>query len=133
MVSKTSVGWLLDVSKDKGDIILLIKIEDGTGISFKQRLHEPIFYILPKSKSAGEDLFQQLSRQQDQLIKRIFWDEKYIDLHDKIKTRLIGISLDNTQSTTTRQDYMKLIQKLKDDSRVNALFNTDLPQFFFPQ
>lgn len=126
MVSKTSVGWLLDVSKDKGDIILLIKIEDGTGISFKQRLHEPIFYILPKSKSAGEDLFQQLSRQQDQLIKRIFWDEKYIDLHDKIKTRLIGIRLDNTQSTTTRQDYMKLIQKLKDDSRVNALFNTDL-------
>ncbi|HZD35605.1 MAG TPA: hypothetical protein VE130_10405, partial [Nitrososphaeraceae archaeon] len=63
MVSKTAVGWLLDVSKDKDDIIILIKLEHGTVISFKQRLHEPIFYILPRSYSAGKDLFQQLSRQ----------------------------------------------------------------------
>jgi hypothetical protein len=136
MVSKTAVDWLLDVSKDKDDIVILIKLEDGRVISFKQRLHEPIFYILPKSYSAGQDLFQQLSRQ-DQLIKRIFWDEKYIDLLDKNKTHLIGISLDSTQSTAiNRQDYRKLLQKLKQDSRVNVLFNTDLSdvmQFIYTQ
>ncbi|HZD35034.1 MAG TPA: DNA polymerase domain-containing protein, partial [Nitrososphaeraceae archaeon] len=117
------------------DIIILIKLEHGTVISFKQRLHEPIFYILPRSYSAGKDLFQQLSRQ-DQLIKRIFWDEKYVNLLDKNKTHLMGISLDSTQSTITRQDYRKFLQKLKHDSRVNALFNTDLSdvmQFIYTQ
>jgi hypothetical protein len=32
MASKTAVGWLLDVSKDKDDIIILIKLEDDTVI-----------------------------------------------------------------------------------------------------
>ena len=102
LVSQTAVGWILDVSKDSvsNDIIILIKLVDGKVISFKQRLNERIFYILPKSRMAGEDLFQQLSRN-DQLIKRIFWDEKFIDLQDKTKTNLIGISLDNN----ARQDF----------------------------
>ena len=82
------------------------------------------FYILPKSSSVGEDLLQQLSRQ-DQIIKRIFWNEKYIDLHDKNKTQLIGISLTNSQEAG-REGFRMLIQKLNHDSRVKALYNIDL-------
>ena len=85
------------------DINLLMKLQDGKVISFKQRLQEYLFYVLPKSYQAGQDLYQQLSRN-DQLIKRIFWDEKYIDLQDKTKTSLIGISLDNYD----RQDYQDI-------------------------
>ena len=123
LVSQTAVGWILDVSKDSvsNDIVILIKLVDGKVISFKQRLNERIFYILPKSRMAGEDLFQQLSRN-DQLISRIFWDEKYIDLQDKTRTNLIGISLDNN----TQQDFKILIQKLGHDSRVKSLYNIDL-------
>jgi DNA polymerase family B len=123
LVNQTAVGWILDVSKDsvRNDIVILIKLVDGKVISFKQRLNERIFYVLPKSRMAGEDLFQQLSRN-DQLIKRVFWDEKYIDLQDKIKTSLIGISIDNND----RQDFKILIQKLGHDSRMKSLYNIDL-------
>ena len=129
---QTSVGWILDISKDSdsNDIVISIKLHDSKIIRFKQRLHEHIFYILPKSYSGGEDLFQQLSRQ-DQFIKRIFWDEKYIDLQDKTKANLIGISL-----AVNRQDFEKLIQKLAHDSRVKTLYNIDLTevmQFIYTQ
>jgi hypothetical protein len=109
LVIQTADGWILDVTQDYGanDISLLIKLQDDRVISFKQKLKEYIFYILPKSYQAGQDLYQQLSRN-DQLIKRVFWDEKYIDLQDKIKTNLIGISLANNQSVN-RQDFEKLI------------------------
>jgi DNA polymerase elongation subunit (family B) len=127
LINQTAVGWILDVINDydNNDIILLIKLVDGKVISFKQTLREFIFYILPTSYPAGEDLFQQLSRH-DQLIKRIFWDEKYIDLLDKNKTRLIGLSLSTTSEV--RQEYKALIQKLNHDPRVNALYNIDLSQ-----
>ena len=104
MAIQTTVGWILDVSKDNdsNDIIIThIKLHDGKIIRFKQRLHEHIFYILPKSYSAGQDLFQQLSRY-DQLIKRIFWDEKFLDLQDKTKTNLIGISLSISIDKTSK-------------------------------
>jgi hypothetical protein len=116
----------LDVSKDyvSNDIVILVKLSDGKVTHFKQKLDERTFYILPKSYSAGENLFQQLSRN-DQLIKRITWDEKYIDLHDKNKTRLISIGLANTQKIE-RQDFRILIQKLNQDSRVKSLYNIDL-------
>jgi DNA polymerase elongation subunit (family B) len=127
MVIQTTVGWILDISQghDTDDIVILIKLqEDGKVISFKQKLYEYIFYVLPKSRSAGEDLIRQLSRY-DQLIKRIFWDERYIDLLDKNKTELIGISLSNIHSVDKR-DYKKLIQILEHDSRVTALYNAEL-------
>jgi hypothetical protein len=125
MTIQASVGWILDVSKDSdnsNDIVISIKLHDNKIIRFKQRLHEHIFYILPKSYPAGQDLFQQLSRQ-DQVVKRIFWDEKYIDLQDKTKTHLIGISL-----AVNGQDFEKLVQKLAHDSRVKALYNIDLDE-----
>jgi hypothetical protein len=136
MAIQTAVGWVLDVSKDNGsgsnDIFILIKLqEDGKVISFKQKLHEYIFYTLPNSLSAGEDLFKQLSRY-DQLIKRIFWDEKYIDLDDKNKTTLIGIAI----SLDDKQDYKTLIKKLEKESRVSALYNTEpsaISQFIYNQ
>jgi hypothetical protein len=125
MARQTAVGWILDVSQDRDtdDIVILIKLQqDGKVVSFKQKLHEHIFYVLPKSHSAGEDLIQQLSRY-DQLIKRIFWDEKYIDFVDKNKTRLIAISLDDN-----KQDHKRLIKKLELDSRISALYNTELSE-----
>lgn len=133
MAIQTAEGWILDVSHDyaTGNINLLIKLQDGRIISFKQKLKEYVFYILPKSHSAGEDLFQQLSRN-DQVIKKIFWHEKYIDLADRNKTRLIGISLGNSQS----QDYQRLIKKLEMDSRVGSLYNIELSvihQFIYNQ
>jgi hypothetical protein len=81
MVIQTATGWLLDVSHDSntGDINLLIKIQDDRVVSFKQKLKEYFFYILPKSHSAAEDLYLQLSRN-DEVIKKIFWDEKYTDI-----------------------------------------------------
>jgi DNA polymerase elongation subunit (family B) len=133
MATQTTVGWILDVSHDynTGDINLLIKLQDGKVISFIQRLQEYLFYVLPKSYQAGQDLYQQLSKN-DQLIKRIFWDEKYIDLQDKTKTSLIAISLDSND----RQDFKILIQKLGHDSRVKSLYDIDLSsvmQFIFIQ
>jgi hypothetical protein len=137
MAIQTAVGWILDISKDNGsnDIVLLIKLrEDGKVISFKTKLREFIFYILPKSRSAGEDLIRQLSRN-DQSIKQIIWDEKYIDLSGKNKTKLIGVSLANTRSTD-KQDFKRLIQRLNCDSRVTALYNAELSvlmQFIYSQ
>jgi DNA polymerase elongation subunit (family B) len=137
MVSQTAVGWILDVSTESGsnNIIILIKLqEDGRVISFKEKLREYAFYILPKSNSAGEELIQQLSRY-DQLIKRLYWDEKFVDLLDKNKIKLIGVSLANTYSEY-RQDYKKLIQVLQHDSRVAALYNVELSelmQFIYAQ
>ena len=133
MAIQTAVGWLLDVIHDyaTNNISLLIKLQDGKVISFKQRSREHLFYILPKSYHAGQDLYQQLSRN-DQVVKKIFWDDKYIDLADRNKTKLIGITLENIQS----QDYQRLIKKLGMDSRVRSLYNTELSalhQFIFNQ
>src|SRR5918996_1032805 len=135
MVIKTAVGWLLDVSHDNSndDVNLNIKLQDGKVISFKQKLKENTFYVLPKSQLVGEDLFQQLSRN-DQVIKKIFWDEKYIDLADKNKTRLIGISTNISDIQT--QIYQAFIKKLRMDSRVRSLYNTELSvtqQFIYNQ
>jgi hypothetical protein len=123
MVIQTAVGWILDVLDDHAtsDINLLLKLEDGKVISFKQKLKEYIFYILVKSQLVAEDLFQQLSRN-DQIIKKIFWDEKYIDFVGKKKTRLIGLSVADIKS----QNYQIFIKKLKTDSRVRSLYNTEL-------
>ena len=123
MAIQIAVGWLLDVIHDyaTNSISLLIKLQDGKVISFKQRLRENLFYILPKSYHAGQDLYQQLSRN-DQLIKRIFWDEKYIDLQDKTKTSLIGVNLDSN----SQENFKILIQKLGRDSRVKSLYNFDI-------
>ena len=59
MATQTTVGWILDVSHDynTGDINLLIKLQDGKLISFIQRLQEYLFYVLPKSYQAGQDLY----------------------------------------------------------------------------
>jgi DNA polymerase elongation subunit (family B) len=124
MAIQSAAGWILDVSKDStsNEIVISIKLYDSKIIRFKQRLQEHVFYILPKSNSAGQDLIQQLSKY-DQFVKRIFWDEKFIDLQDKTKTSLIGISL-----TTDRQDFNKLVQKLARDSRVKVLYNIDLDE-----
>jgi hypothetical protein len=64
MATQTAVGWILDVSHDynTGDINLLIKLQDGKVFSFTERLQEYLFYVLPKSYQAGQDLFRQLSR-----------------------------------------------------------------------
>jgi DNA polymerase elongation subunit (family B) len=133
MVVQTTDGWLLDVSHDyeSNNINLHIKLQDGKLISFKQRLKEQTFYILPRSQPGAEDLFQQLS-QNDRAIKKVFWDEKYIDLADRNKTKLIGITLENIQS----QDYQRFIKKLGMDSRVRSLYNTELSmlhRFIFNQ
>ena len=60
----------------------------------------------------------------DQLIKRIFWSEKFVDLQDKTKTNLIGVSLDNNN----QQDFKNLVQTLGRDPRVKALYNIDLSE-----
>src|SRR5919106_2541559 len=133
MVIQNTEGWLLDVSHNyaNDDINLLIKLQAGKLISFKQKLKEHTLYILPRSYQVGQDLYLQLSRN-DQLIKRIFWDEKYIDLSDRNKTKLIGISVTDIHS----QDYRTFIKKLGMDSRVHSLYNTKLSaihQFIYNQ
>jgi hypothetical protein len=134
MVIQTAEGWILDVTQDYGTdyINLLIKLQNSKVISFKQRLKEYTFYIQPKSHSAAEDLFQQLSRN-DEVIKKIFWDNKYIDLADRNKTRLIGINL---AVDIRSQDYQLFIKKLGIDSRVSSLYNAELSvlqQFIYNQ
>jgi hypothetical protein len=135
MVIQTADGWILDVSHDHAsdDINLLIKLQDDNVVSFKQKLKDYVFYILPKSQSVGDDLYQQLSRN-DQVIKKIFWVEKYIDFADKNKTRLIGISTNITDIQT--RNYRTFIKKLRMDSRVRSLYNAELSatqQFIYNQ
>ena len=115
MAIQSAVGWILDVTQDfiTGDINLLIKLQNSKVIGFKQKLKEYVFYILPKSESSGEDLFQQLSRNDEKIIKKIFWDDKYIDLAAKNKTRLIGISTNMTDIQS--QNYQAFIKKLRMD------------------
>jgi hypothetical protein len=122
MAVQTAEGWILDVSHDRSSdyISLIIKLQDGKTINFKQQLKDCTFYILPKSHSAGEDLLQQLSRD-DQIIKKVYWVEKYIDFADKNKTILIGISTNITHIQT--QNYRTFIKKLRMDSRVRSLYN----------
>src|SRR5215831_5344206 len=71
MVIQTAIGWILDVLYDHAtsDINLLIKLQDGKVISFRQKLNEYNFYILAKSQLVAGDLFQQLSRN-DQIMKK---------------------------------------------------------------
>lgn len=123
MVIQTATGWLLDVSHDfnTGEINLYIKLQDDKVISFKQKLKEYSFYILPKTTPYGEDLFQQLSRN-DQIFKKIFWANKYVNLADRNKTRLIGIDVADIHS----RDYQTFIKKLSIDSRVSYLYDTEL-------
>ena len=115
MAIQTAYGWILDVSYNHSTdyINLIIKLQDNKVINFKQRLKEYTFYIHPKSQFASEDLYHQLSRN-DQVIKKIFWDEKYVDLADRNRTRLIGISMADIYS----KDFQILIKKLEIDSRV---------------
>jgi DNA polymerase family B len=124
LVIQTADGWILDVAQDSTtyNVNLLIKLEDSNLISFKQKLKDYTFYIQPKTTSAGEDLFQQLSRN-DEVIKKLFWEKKYIDLADRNKIPLIGISIENIQP----HDYQIFMKKLGTDSRVLSLFNTELP------
>jgi DNA polymerase family B len=133
MAIQTATGWLLDVSYDSntGNINLLIKLQDNKVIFFKQKLKEYSFYILPKTYSAGEDLFQQLSRN-NEVIKKLFWADKHVDLADRNKTRLIGIDVADIHS----HDYQTFINKLATDSRVRSLYNTELSviqQFIYNQ
>ncbi|HXW12602.1 MAG TPA: DNA polymerase domain-containing protein [Nitrososphaeraceae archaeon] len=123
MAIQTATGWLLDVSHDfnTGEINLYIRSQDDKVISFKQKLKEYIFYILPKSHRAGDDLYLQLSRN-DEVIKKIFWDKKYIDLSNRNETRLIGISVTDMNS----QDFQAFIKKLRVDLRVRSLYNVEL-------
>jgi hypothetical protein len=123
MAIQTATGWLLDVSHDPntGFINLLIKLQDDRVISFKQKLKEYTFYAQPKTTPDGEDLFQQLSRN-DQIFKKIFWANKYVDLADRNKTRLIGIDVADIHS----HDYQTFINKLAIDSRVSYLYDTEL-------
>src|ERR671918_2538919 len=107
MVIQTADGWLLDVSHDNSNdnINLIIKLQVGKLISFKQTLKENTFYVLPKSQLVGEDLFQQLSRNYE-VITEVFWADKFVDLADRDKRQLIGIVLENIQS----QDYQRFIK-----------------------
>jgi hypothetical protein len=123
MAIRTATGWLLDVSHDSvtRDINLFIKLQDNRVISFKQKFKGHIFYLLPKTNSDGEDLLQQLSRN-DELIKKLFWANKHVDLADRNKKRLIGIDVTDIHS----HNYQTFINKLATDSRVCSLFNTEL-------
>jgi hypothetical protein len=123
MAIQTATGWLLDVSHNSvtNDINLLIKLQDNRVINFKQKLKEHIFYILPKTTSDGEDLLQQLSRN-DEVINKLFWADKYVDLADRNKTRLIGLDIADIHS----REYQTFINKLATDSRARSLYNTEL-------
>ena len=123
MVIQTATGWLLDVSHNfnTGEINLYIKLQDDKVISFKRKLKDYIFYILPKSHRAGEELYLQLSRN-DEVIKEIFWDKKYTDLSNRNETLLIGISVTDMNS----HDFQAFIKKLRMDLRVRSLYNVEL-------
>jgi hypothetical protein len=122
MAIQTETGWLLDVSHDYDtDIKLIIRLQNSKLIRFRQRLKEHSFYIQPKTVPDGEDLFQQLSRNYE-VIKKICWTDKYVDLADRNKTRLIGVDVVDIHS----HDYQTFINRLATDSRVWSLFNTEL-------
>jgi DNA polymerase elongation subunit (family B) len=111
-------GWLLDVSIDNSHAILSIKTEEGQVLKLRDSYH-PGFYILPRNEADGLNLFQVLSREEEEIA--VSWEDKHTNLFDRAKqTKLLYVQLQSLRY------YQHLLKKLQDDCRVKQLFNTDL-------
>lgn len=118
------IGWLFDISIEHDNAVIWIKTSDKKVLKFTCSYH-PSFYVLPRSESDGLYLFQILSRQQD-IVENVSWEEnKLTDLFDYDCTGMKKKKLIYVQIQSTRY-YQPLLKKVKEDSRVKQLFNTDL-------
>jgi DNA polymerase elongation subunit (family B) len=123
-VMSSCIGWFFDVSIERDQVVIWIKTEDKKILRLRDN-YRPSFYILPRNEYDGLCLFQILSRQQEDIVTKVNWDQnKLTDLFDydctDRKKQLICVQLRSIRY------YPLLLKKLEKDPRVKQLYNTDL-------
>jgi len=114
---KSRIGWILNVYVEGDEAVIWLRTEDGRVIRLKDRYH-PSFYILPKRVEHGERLLSSL--QEEESIKKVEWVNKYTNLNEQRRKRLLQITLNRAAT------YKYLERRLEDSGYVEELFNTDL-------
>ncbi|MGB9622860.1 MAG: 3'-5' exonuclease, partial [Candidatus Bathyarchaeia archaeon] len=111
------IGWIVDAYVEGDYAVFWIKTLEGKLFKVRDR-YSPRFYILPKSLEDGERVCQILSEHPS--IKNVLWTEKYTDVRDGVKSRLLQVTLDRLYG------YRRLIEGLKLLSYVKQMYNIDL-------
>ncbi|MBC7091398.1 MAG: hypothetical protein H5T50_05750, partial [Nitrososphaeria archaeon] len=111
------IGWIVDAYVEGDYAVFWIKTLEGKAFKVKDR-YSPRLYILPKSLEDGEKVCQILSEYP--CIKNVLWTEKYTDIRDRVKSRLLQVTLDRLYG------YRKLLEILKLLSYVKQMYNIDL-------
>ncbi|NWG08808.1 MAG: hypothetical protein HXX80_00590 [Nitrososphaerales archaeon] len=114
---KSSIGWILDVCVGGEEAIIWLRTEDGKVIKLKDEYH-PSFYIQPKTTGQGERLSSLLKEQL--CIKKVEWADKYTNLTDQKRKRLLHIILNGTAN------YKHIVKRLKNSEYAKELFNINL-------
>lgn len=111
------VGWILDVYTEGNLAIIWIRTEDNKVIRL-QDLYYPSLYVLAKKSEEGEELLKILGNQTG--VRKAAWVEKYTNLMDRTKKRLIHVVLEDVST------YRNVVNALKEHDHVVELFNTTL-------
>jgi DNA polymerase elongation subunit (family B) len=124
MSMASCIGWLFDISIEHDQAVIWIKTADKKILKLRDSYH-PAFYILPRSESDGLYLFQILSRQQQDIIKKVSWEEnKFTNLFDyeytDKKKKLVYVQVQSIKY------YLPLLKKIREDLPVKQLLNADL-------
>jgi DNA polymerase elongation subunit (family B) len=119
MIQK-STGWILDVYIEANEAILWIKTEDGKVLKLFDT-YEPFFYIQPKNEKCGNEIFQILMDLE--LVKEIRWDDKLIDINNKVKQKLLYVRCYLIHHYNL---LLKVLQHETLQQRINQLFNSRL-------
>ena len=119
-MTQKSTGRVLDVYIEDNEAVLWIKTEQGHVLRLLDE-YEPVFYIQPKNDESGMEIFKIL--QDLELVKKIRWDYKLIDITSKVKEKLLRVRC------YLIHHYNLLLKALQHETlqqRINQLFNTRL-------
>ncbi|MCP8308407.1 MAG: hypothetical protein H3Z54_06895 [archaeon] len=114
---RSSTGWILDVYVEGDEAIIWLRTEDGKIIKLRDEYH-PSFYILPKTAEQGEQLLSSLKDEPS--IRKVEWADKYTNLSDQKRKRLIHVILNSTAN------YRHTVKRFENLEYVKELFDIDL-------
>lgn len=114
---RSSIGWIFDLYVEGDEAIIWLRTEDGKVIKLKDE-YQPNFYILPKTSEQGEGLLSSLKEEPS--VRKVEWAEKYTNLSDRKRKRLLHVTLNSTAN------YKCMVKRLENLEYVKELFNIDL-------